>query len=160
MEPNLKDINLEIEIKNLKELNTSLKEKLDSIRANNNSFIYTALCKTQAELPIIPKNTTTYGKQKYADLAEVIRMSRPILTKNGLSVSQIFNVIDGKIHLKTILCHTSGQYIESNIRLIMPNLENKNINVLHEIGKAITYLRRYTYSAIVGIATDEDTDGN
>jgi len=35
-----------------------------------------------------------------------------------------------------------------------------DINVLQEPGKSITYTRRYMYQSIVGIVTDEDTDGN
>lgn len=157
MSEEINKINLEI----LKKENDSLKDKIEALRRDNNSFLYTALCKAQFELPIVQKNMTAYGKQKYADLAEIIRVSRPILTKHGLSVTQTFNTIEDNTILKTSLCHISGQCISSEILLAIPKADaNKTTNMLHEAGKAITYFRRYSYSAIVGIATDEDSDGN
>lgn len=152
----------QVKIDQLKDDIEILKEKIKELRSNNNSFIYSALTKVQAEMPIIQKNTTTFGKQKYADLAEIIRISRPILVKHGLSITQTFNVLEtGHIKLITTLCHSSGQSIKSEIRLILASQDPKNMqNMLHETGKSITYLRRYTYCAIVGIATDDDTDGN
>jgi hypothetical protein len=52
--------------------------------------------------------------------------------------------------------HTSGQWIESSMTLPL-NLENKNI--AQSAGSIITYLRRYSLSAMLGIYADEDTDG-
>ena len=126
------------------------------MRDNNNSYIYSALVKVQAELPIIQKNSAIYGRQKYANLAEIIRVSRPILVKYGLSITQIFN----SDILITRLCHVSGQFIESSFKLPIPEKVSEKQNMIQEIGKQITYFRRYSYSSIVGIATDEDTDGN
>ena len=149
---NIKD---DIELKQLKDENESLKNKIYSLRTNNNSFLYTALVKAQRDMPIIGKNSAIYGKQKYANLADIIRMSRPILVKNGLAVTQTFlNDI-----LITRLVHTSGQFIESSFRLII-NTKDEKTNTLHLWASSITYFRRYMYSSIIGIVTDEDTDGN
>ena len=53
----------------------------------------------------------------------------------------------------TRLCHSSGQWIESAIAV---NPTNNNIQTL---GSYLTYLRRYTYAALVGVvASDEDDD--
>ena len=154
----IKQVNLEIDLENAKKENANLKEKLNELRANNNSFIYTALVKTQAEMPIIYKNASSFGKQRYADLAEIIRISRPILVKNGLCITQTFN--DDK--LITTLCHTSGQCISSSLKMTIaePKGTDTRVNILQTTGCVITYLRRYSYSSIVGIATDDDTDGN
>jgi len=152
----LEDIGKEINIESLEKENLSLKSKIEGLRANNNSYLYSALCRFQAEMPIVQKNSSMYGKQKYASFADIVRVSRPILVKNGLSISQTFL---GDI-LITRLCHSSGQFLESNIKLITPDIKDSKINILQEIGKAITYLKRYSYMSIVGIATDDDTDGN
>lgn len=149
---NIKD---DIEIKQLKDENESLKNKIDSLRANNDSFIYAALVKAQREMPVVGKNSAIYGKQKYANLADIVRISRPILVKNGLAVTQTFL---GDI-LITRLVHTSGQFIKSNLKLVI-NSKDEKTNTLHLWGSAITYFRRYAYSSIIGIVTDEDTDGN
>jgi hypothetical protein len=56
--------------------------------------------------------------------------------------------------LITTLAHLSGQWIRSYLPIIN---EKNNIQGL---GSAITYNRRYALSAIVGIISDEDDDGN
>ena len=152
----LEDIDNELNIEALKKENLSLKSKIEALRSNNNSYLYSALVKVQAELPIVAKNSAMYGRQKYASFADIIRISRPILVKHGLAVTQTFL---GDI-LITKLCHVSGQFIESSLKLLVPEKINEKQNILHETGKVISYLKRYAYSAIVGIATDEDTDGN
>ena len=145
----------------LKEEIQRLKTKINELRSNNNSFIYTALIKMQSELPIIQKNASTFGKQRYADFAEIVRISRPYLVKYGLGVTQTFVVENGQTILITILCHVSGQDIRSRVRLVLASADSKNgQNMLQEHGKSMTYLKRYAYCAIVGIATDDDTDGN
>ena len=152
----LETIKSEINTEALEKENASLKHKVEQLRANNNSYLYAALVKVQAELPIIQKTSVIYGRQKYANFADIIRIARPILVKHGLCVTQSFL---GDI-LITRLCHVSGQYIESNLKLPIPEKVGEKQNILHETGKAITYLSRYSFNAIVGIATDEDTDGN
>jgi len=149
----------EILIQRLEEQNKELKEKVKELRQANNSYIYNALVKLQAELPIIQKNATRFANQKYADFAEIIRISRPFLVKNGLALTQTFKVADDKILLVTKLCHVSGQFIESQFPLII-NKDDVKTNILHLYGGATTFLRRYCYCSIVGIATDDDTDGN
>lgn len=142
----------------------SLKAIIDGLRSENNSFLYGALSNFQSEMPLVQKNVSSFGKQKYADFAEIVRISRPILCKWGLSVTQTFELIDNnRSGLRTTLCHKTGQCIFSLIPLITSETlsENKDtgvkgLNVLQELGKSITYLRRYSYMSILGIAVDEE----
>lgn len=133
-----------------------------TIIANNNhrsvelKELFTALSKAQAEMQtagLTQKNP--YFKSKYADLAEIVRASRPSLTKNGLSViQQILPNDDGQNIMHTILCHSSGQWVESRMRIVPPKTD------IQTLGSYITYLRRYSYAALVGmVACDEDDDG-
>jgi len=55
--------------------------------------------------------------------------------------------------LHTRLLHTSGQWIASEHPLPMSGRPQ-------EIGSALTYARRYSLSALIGIAADEDDDAN
>lgn len=131
---------------------------------DNNKYkeLFTALAKAQAEMPTAVKNTSGYN-YKYADLAEIIKISRPSLTKNGLSVIQIIvpGNEDNPSMLNTMLCHSSGEYIESRVKIILPQDQHGKVqNKLQALGTALTYLRRYSYSAIIGIVTDQDSDGN
>jgi hypothetical protein len=41
----------------------------------------------------------------------------------------------------------------------MPQEEMRGMNMNQSMGASITYARRYTLTAILGLATDEDTDG-
>ena len=55
-----------------------------------------------------------------------------------------------------MLLHSSGQYLESAIDIEIDN-GGQTKNKLQDIGSAITYLRRYMYCAIIGLA-QEDMD--
>lgn len=126
-------------------------EKLD--------LLATALSKAQAEMPAVPmKAVNPFLKNKYADLANIIKVASPVLAKHGLSISQQPVSVDGQIGVTTTLLHTSGQWIEDTISL--PLGDEKGKSLAQVAGSIITYLRRYSYGAIVGLATDEDTDGN
>ena len=119
----------------------------------------TALSKAQAEMPAVPMNAVNpFLKNKYADLAEMIRVASPVLAKHGLSISQQPVSMEGQVGVTTTLLHTSGQWIEDTISL--PLGDEKGKSLAQVAGSIITYLRRYSYGAIVGLATDEDTDGN
>lgn len=86
-------------------------------------------------------------KTKYADLAAVLNAARKPLSANGLAIVQTIG--DGVLH--TRLLHTSGQWIASEHPLLMSGRPQ-------EIGSALTYARRYSLSALIGIAADEDDD--
>jgi hypothetical protein len=129
------------------------KEPTRSFQINE---LMAALAKAQGEMEIAGlHNENPYFKSKYADLATIVRASRPALTKNGLAVvQQILPNDDGQSMLHTILGHSSGQYIETRMRIVPPK------NDIQTLGSYITYLRRYSYASIVGcVAGNEDDDG-
>jgi len=97
----------------------------------------------------IMNRTNPHFKTKYADLAAVLNAARKPLSANGLAVVQTIG--DGVLH--TRLLHTSGQWIASEHPLPMSGRPQ-------EIGSALTYARRYSLSALIGIAADEDDDAN
>jgi hypothetical protein len=126
---------------------------------NNNlgslNELFTALAKAQSEMHAAVKGSDNpFFKSKYADFSEVVTASRPALAKNGLSVIQrIIIADDGSEILHSILGHISGQYIDSTMRI------KPEKNDVQALGKYITYLKRYTYAALVGVITEDD-DGN
>jgi len=114
-----------------------------------------ALSKAQGEF-ITPKKDSDnpFFKSKYADLATIWDSCRKILSSNGLCVIQTTEVSPPEIVvLRTMLLHNSGQWIVS--KLCMKPIKNTP----QDIGSCITYARRYSLSAIVGIAAEDD-DGN
>ena len=118
--------------------------------------LYAALAKAQLEM--LPAKTTSsnpFFKSKYADLASIVKASRRSLGTNGLAVIQrIVRNGSAGMTLLTRLCHSSGQWIESSMTVNPPKQD------IQSLGSYLTYLRRYTYSSIVGVvACDDDDDG-
>ena len=118
-----------------------------------------ALAEAQGEMPPVMMNAVNpFLHSKYADLGAIIETSKPVLSKHSLSFSQVVFTEDNKVGLNTLLMHSSGQWIASGMSL--PMGEEKGKSLAQVAGSVITYLRRYSLSAILGIYTDEDTDGN
>jgi len=118
--------------------------------------LFMALAKAQSEMKTAGLNAENpYFKSAYSDLAEIVRVSWPALTKNGLSViQQVLPNDDGQNILHCILAHSSGQWIETRMRILPAK------NDIQSMASYITYLRRYSYAVIVGVVTsDEDDDG-
>lgn len=120
----------------------------------NRPKLFAALAKAQAEIKTALKDAANpFFNAKYADLASVWEACRGPLTKNGLCVTQLLDCTsDGWIVLNTILGHESGEFLEScaPIRPAQPTPQG--------MGSAITYMRRYSLAAIVGVAPEEDDD--
>ncbi len=118
-----------------------------------------ALVAAQAEFSAVPKGSANpFFKSKYAALPDVVAHAAPILAKHGLAVTQsITYIIAGDTildALKTALIHKSGQYIENEMILHLPKQDPQGQ------GSAVTYARRYSYMAILGLVADDDDDGN
>lgn len=112
-----------------------------------------ALLAFQRVVPPITK--TKEGQQgnrkfKYAPLEAIKPICDPILHENGLVLTQ------GAAghNIETRIDHVSGEWRETS----MP------MNEVHASDQAygieFAYKRRYSYTGILGIVTDEDVDGN
>ena len=125
-------------------------EKSESIKA-----IAMALNKVQAELQTAKKGSENpFYHSKYADLLSVWDACREPLSKNGLAVTQVGGTDgEGKPILETILLHESGEWIKGSFPLLLTKQDPQGV------GSAITYMRRYSLSAILGLCTEEDDDG-
>lgn len=125
-----------------------------SFRSEDIGELATSLAKAQSEFTIAGLNKANpYFKSKYADLASVVNAARPALTKNGLSVVQ--NILahdDGSSVLHTILLHTSGQYIESRMKILPAKSD------IQSISSYTTYIKRMAYASLVGVVTGDESD--
>jgi len=115
-----------------------------------------SLSKFQSEVTN-PTNTATnpFFKSKYAPLSEVLNTVRPLLSKNGLSVMQSTTARNEMVIITTMLIHDSGEWIQFSSLPLKPEKNNPQ-----GVGSAITYGRRYTLSAVLGISSEDDDDGN
>ena len=117
--------------------------------------LYKALANFQQEVPVIHKGTQGYG-YSYADLNAIFGVINPLLKKHGLGFSQ---PISGT-KVKTILFHIeSGESLESETD-IPQGVSLKGMNDFQVLGSAITYIRRYSLSSMLGIITDKDIDAS
>lgn len=119
--------------------------------------LFAALAKAQADIKVaIRDSNNPFFKSRYANLQAVIECSRPALCNNGLFVTQpIRPNSTGQDCLVTILGHSSGQWISSEMKIAPLKTD------IQSMGSYITYLRRYCYSSIVGVYDGtEDDDGN
>lgn len=116
----------------------------------------TALAKCQGEMgPAIKDSINPHFKSKFATLYSIWEACREPLSKNGLSVVQTMDFISEKLCLTTKLMHSSGQWISSTTPVVSAK------NDAQGIGSALSYFKRYSLSALLGICTaDEDDDGN
>ena len=120
--------------------------------------ITAALCKFIKQVGTIEeKDDAQYGK--FADLSTVLSTVNPALASNGLAVVHTTKVVEGKNVLITNLLHTSGESITSE--MLLPNNTGGGGNPMHKEGGAITYCRRYSLLAILGLnAGIPDNDGD
>ena len=117
-----------------------------------------ALAKAQADFPAVPFNAVNpFLKNRYADLGAVIETARPVLAKNGLSFTQMVNSEAEYIGVTTVLMHSSGEYLASNV--LLPLSEERGKSQAQVAGSVVTYLRRYALASILGLYADEDSDG-
>ena len=125
--------------------------------SENINELATALAKAQGEMKNAGKTSDNpFFKSKYADLAEILNAVREPLSKYGLSISQLYDgmgVPDKTITVTTLLMHSSGQYIGNTANYPVAKAD------IQGVGSAITYARRYSLAAILGLS-QEDDDGN
>lgn len=120
-----------------------------------------ALAKAQlAFLPILQKEDVDFltktGQRKkysYASLAEVIEACRKGLSENGLAIMQPTKMVDNRLVVETLLAHSSGEWIRSEIQIDSQEQSPQGI------GSALTYARRYSLTSLLGVASEEDDDG-
>ena len=97
-----------------------------------------------------------YFKSKYVPLENVVEAIDEVAPSKGLAFTQwALNDEQGRVGVATLLLHDSGEFIEYD-----PVFMNADKNTPQGAGSLITYLKRYTLSAIFGITSDEDDDGN
>lgn len=129
-------------------------EQLETVQSKEINELAKALVAVQAELqPAIKDSANPFFKSKYADLLSVVKVSRKLLTDHGLAVIQTNEPCENGVVIVTTLAHTSGQWIKG--RLFIPPVKSDP----QAFVASNTYGRRSAYSAIIGIVTDEDDDG-
>lgn len=142
------------------------------------------LLAVQAEMANMPKTAKAF-KYKYVPFDELINFVRPILVKHGLFLTQSqemheiklldretltvdvetkqpvnekHDMITGIVRMTTRLYDGNGHYLTCMAEA--PYCDMPGLTSYQSIGCAMTYLRRYTLSSMLGIAAEDDDDAN
>ena len=116
-----------------------------------------ALAKFQANVkqPMKDKDNPFF-RSKYVPLENVVEAITQEAPKHGLSFVQwALNDESGRVGVATMLMHESGEFIEFD-----PVHMKADKETAQGAGALISYLKRYSLSAVFGITSDQDDDGN
>lgn len=117
--------------------------------------IYSAISKAQMDFkPLVKDKTAFFGD--YASISSINNSIKDALAMNGLAVIQPIVTIDCLPYLKTIIIHSSGECIESVMQI--PQVSANSKNFFHQVGSAISYLRRYCLQAMLNISDGSAED--
>lgn len=112
-----------------------------------------ALAKAQGSFEAVGKDRENpHMRYRYATLASVLAATRKGLSQNGIAVTHEYN--DGYL-VTRLLC--GEQWLESEARVALD--QGKGLTQVQALGSALTYLRRYCLSGLLGVAPDDDDDG-
>jgi hypothetical protein len=124
-------------------------------QTEQNQKLCEALVKAVGDLSNVAKTAANpYFKSKYAPLDAIIDATRPVLAKHGLAVIQEPLFMEGTAGVETIIVHKEGGSKSSTLLLPIKDQSPQGV------GSAITYARRYSLAAVLGIAAEDDDDGN
>jgi len=111
-----------------------------------------ALVLAQKEIRFAVKDSTNpHYKSKYANINSVIDAVKAPLNNNGIALIQSLSPSDdNKLHLTTRLIHSSGEWIEDTAVCPIQKQDPQGL------GSAISYIRRYSLSAMCAVYADDD----
>lgn len=125
-----------------------------------------ALVAAQADIKTLSYDSENpHFHSKFVSLTKILETVRPILAKHGLALVQGGShawepsMATGSmpnltmLDVETILVHECGEWIASTVSVPLAKLDPQGA------GAAVTYGRRYSVSALLALATDEDDDG-
>lgn len=137
------------------------------IFSESNQEISKALVVAWGKIQTPKHNTNVTVKTKsggnysfsYTDLDGIFTAVREVFKDEGLSIIQdAYTLMDSPgvhvVSVTTMFVHQSGEWVKSEA-LRVPASPN-----MQDLGGQITYMKRYSLSAMLGIATEKDDDGN
>lgn len=133
-----------------------LQPVLDAIRTSPKSAkVCSAFVKAQSAIqPVKTDAENDHFGNGYATLRAVWNAARLVLVANGLAVIQGVSDAPGGVNITNRLIHESGEWIEAGPAFFPAAKLNAQ-----GYGSAVTYGKRYTLCALLGIVIDDDDDG-
>lgn len=136
------------------------------IFSENNKSIAKALTAAWGSIETPKHNTNVTVKTKsgstyefsYTDLDGIYEAIKEVYRENKIAVLQDAKTTFGEpgmlVSVETMLLHESGEWVKSE------SLKAIAAQSMQDLGGQITYMKRYSLSAMLGIATEKDDDAN
>lgn len=125
--------------------------------------IFARFVSAQADFPRIVQDSTAKafksgGSYNYANISSILATITPILNRHGLCVMQNITSTANTVSVESFLYDSDGDSISSGLFTVSTEgLMQKGVQA-H--GSAVTYARRYSLTAFLGLAyADDDDDG-
>jgi hypothetical protein len=106
----------------------------------------------------IPTRSGASFSYSYAPLEEIIAMVDPLLSELGFSKSWKQKPETNGVAANCILSHKMGHEEESGFITMPYGSDDGRMNGAQRVGSAMTYARRYSLLAILGLAPEDDDD--
>ena len=116
-----------------------------------------AFAAMQAEMPIVPKRGRGHNDIQYARIEDIYQVAMPVLAKHGLSLRHRIDAGErGQITVTAVLAHVQGHSEEAQFVAGADGSGKKNS--LQAKGSTITYGKRYTAEAVLGLTSHGEDD--
>lgn len=129
-----------------------MSEEQSTYRQINEIAAALAIAQSKMEAPK-QDSVNPHFRSRYASLQSVLDAVLPALTDQNVAVVQETQLEGDTLFLRTRLIHKSGQYLEAAYPVTPQQRTPQGY------GSALTYARRYSLSALVGVASEADDDG-
>lgn len=134
--------------------------EVNKYQSDDISELASALASAQGKITFALKDASTTAfsncktARKYATLQSILTAIKEPLSSNGLAFIQSTLPCNDGVAIRTVLMHKSGQWVSGVF--VLPADRQGGIQGL---GSSLTYARRYSLSALIGICADDDDDG-
>lgn len=128
--------------------------KEDKETTKPNSFIQDLIAAQKELQPVKKEGKNPHYGNDYAKYEDLVEECKKCCNNNNLFITHIISNIEGHAILTTRIIHLSGEKIESS----MPLLNKAGTD--QGMGSSISYAKRYTLEALMGMSTTKDDDGN
>lgn len=125
------------------------------VNEDNKSKFYKALLGLHGDIEAFTKDEANpFFKSRYVPLPKMIRVLKPIMQKHGFVLSQPVDVTNSQNGIENVV-FTQITHAETALsdtaKMAIPKIED-----MQKLGGAITYARRYTLSALLGLEESDD----
>lgn len=114
-----------------------------------------------AEAPTITKDkkaSNAPGKYPYASIGNVVETSGPVLAMHGFGWNWSTRQEGDAITVTCRLTHERGHYEEDTMTAPPDKTGGSSKNPIQQVASTVSYLRRYTYLNVTGLAVRDERD--